>query len=45
MEAVPLQEACLCAVSPFLQVLPVSHGLQQPWLVAVAVLGALDERF
>ena len=45
MEAVTLQmqEACQCFVSPFLQVLPVSHGSQLPVLVAVVVLGGLDE--
>jgi hypothetical protein len=46
MEAVTLQmqEACLlCVVSPFLQMLPVSHGSQLPLLVAVIVLGGLDE--
>ena len=46
MEAVTLQmqEACLlCVVSPFLQMLPVSHGLQLPLLVAIVVLGGLGE--
>ncbi len=45
MEAVTLQmqEACTCVVSTFLQVLPVSHGLQQPVLVTVVVFGGLDE--
>ncbi len=39
-----MQEACLlCVVSPFLQVLPVSHGSQLLLLVAVVVLAGLDE--
>ena len=33
----------MCVVSPFLQILPVSHGLQLPLLVAVVVLAGLDE--
>ena len=39
-----MQVACLmCVVSPFLQILPVNHGLQLPLLVAVVVLAGLDE--
>ena len=39
-----MQEACLmCDVSPFLQMMPVSYGSQLPLLVAVVVLGGLDE--
>ncbi len=39
-----VQEACLmCVVFPFLQILPVSHGLQLLLLVAIVVLGGLGE--
>ena len=39
-----MQEAYLmCVVSPFLQILHVSHGSQLPLLVAVVVLVGLDE--
>ena len=45
MEAVTsqMQEARQRFVSPFLQVLPVSHGSQPPLLIAVDLLGGLDE--
>ena len=39
-----MQEACLmCVVSPFLQMIPASHGSQLPLLVAVVTLDGLDE--
>ena len=39
-----MQAPCLmCFVSPFLQILPVSHGLQLLLLAAVVALGSLDK--
>ena len=33
----------MCVVSPFLQMIPASHGSQLPLLVAVVELDGLDE--